>query len=75
MPVFQRRDAGGIVAAIFEPLERVDQCGRDRLTPENADNSAHASGRLLSLIARMLPGRRCSGGDMPHGKSIYVLDL
>ena len=41
LAAFQRRDAGGIVAAIFEPLERIDQLRRDRLAAENADNSAH----------------------------------
>ena len=39
---FQRRDAGGIVAAIFEPLQRIDQLLRDRIAPENADNATHA---------------------------------
>ena len=39
---FQRRDAGGIVAAIFEPLERIDQLLRDGSAPQNADNAAHA---------------------------------
>ena len=29
---FQRRDAGRIVAAIFEPLQRIDQLLRDRPT-------------------------------------------
>src|SRR4029453_9246799 len=47
LPAFQRGDAGGIVASVFEPLERVDQRGRDRLTPEYAHNSAHASDCLL----------------------------
>jgi hypothetical protein len=44
---FQSGDAGGVIAPIFEPLEGVDEPGCDRLTPENADDSAHASGRLL----------------------------
>jgi hypothetical protein len=48
----QGGDAGRVVAAVFEPLERVDERARDRLTSENAHNSAHASGRLLCLIAR-----------------------
>ena len=29
--VLERRDAGGVIAAIFEPLERVDQMAGDRL--------------------------------------------
>jgi hypothetical protein len=46
LPAFQRGDAGGIVASVFEPLKRVDQCARDRLTPENTYNSAHMIGGL-----------------------------
>ena len=38
----QRRDAGGVVAAIFEPLERIHQLLRDRSASQNADNAAHA---------------------------------
>jgi hypothetical protein len=44
LPVFQGREAGGIITAVFEPLERVEQRGGDRLSPENTDDSAHASG-------------------------------
>ena len=50
LPVFQRGDASGIVASVFEPLECVDERGRDRLTPENANNSAHSSDGLLRLV-------------------------
>src|SRR5271168_3609653 len=39
---FQRRNARGIIAAIFEALERVYQLLGDRPAPENADDSAHA---------------------------------
>ena len=39
--VFERRDAGGIVAAVFEPLQRIDDQARDRPRPENPDNSTH----------------------------------
>jgi hypothetical protein len=46
-PAFQSGDAGRVVAPVFETLERVDEPGCDWLTPENAHNSAHASGRLL----------------------------
>ena len=37
----QGGDAGGVVAAIFEALERVDQLLRHRLVSENADDAAH----------------------------------
>ena len=50
-PLFQRCDAGGIIAVVFEPLGCVDQRGRHRLTPENADNSAQASVDLLFWLA------------------------
>ncbi len=39
---FQRGDAGGIVTAIFQAFERIDQQLRDRAASENADNAAHA---------------------------------
>ena len=39
---FQRRNARGIIAAIFEALERIHQLFGDRSAPENADDAAHA---------------------------------
>ena len=39
--VFQGGDAGRVISSVFEPLERVDERARDRLTSENAHNSAH----------------------------------
>ena len=41
LPVLERGDAGGIVAAIFEPLQRIDDQRRDRLAAQNADDAAH----------------------------------
>ena len=35
-------DAGGIVAAIFEPLQRIDDQRRNGRAPDNPDNPAHA---------------------------------
>src|SRR5260370_40531694 len=46
---FQRGDAGGIVAAIFEALERIHNLIRNRTAPENADNAAHADQYLQSV--------------------------
>jgi hypothetical protein len=43
---FQRGDTGGIVTAIFQPLERVHQLLRDRTASQNADNAAHADQNL-----------------------------
>ena len=58
-PCSERRDAGGIIAAVFEALERIDQLRRDRLTAENSDNPAHAvdvplaaTGRRQSIVNR-----------------------
>src|ERR1700751_2073039 len=39
---FQRRDAGGIVTAIFQALERIDQLLGNRPASQNADDPAHA---------------------------------
>src|SRR5581483_3022471 len=51
---FQRRDARGVVAAIFETLQRIDQAARDRFTPENADNTAHEKSPLTrNTLAEM----------------------
>src|ERR1700727_2336080 len=41
LAVLERRHAGGIVAAIFEPLQRIDNRAGDRPGPENPDNSTH----------------------------------
>ena len=50
----QRRDAGGVVAAIFQALERIDELARDRLTPENSNDPAQSG--LYPLAAT---GARC----------------
>jgi hypothetical protein len=47
LSALQRGHAGGVVAPVFEALERIDKQARDRFTPENANNSAHASAGLL----------------------------
>ena len=41
MAVLERGDARGIIAAIFEPPQRIDQPRRDRLQSQDSDNSAH----------------------------------
>jgi hypothetical protein len=43
---FQGRDAGGIVTAVFEALQRIDQLICDRTAPQNSDNAAHAGNYL-----------------------------
>ena len=44
LAVIERGDAGGVVAAVFEALERIDQMAGDRLAPENSDDPAHPFG-------------------------------
>src|SRR5205807_806103 len=41
MPILKRGDAGGIVAAIFQPPQRIHQQRRHRRGSEYADYSAH----------------------------------
>ena len=41
LAVVDRADAGQIIAAIFEPLEPVEQPLSDVRVPDNPDNSAH----------------------------------
>ena len=50
--MLERGDAGGIVAAIFEALERVDKQRRDRLAADDPDNAAHPLGSLLGRLSR-----------------------
>ena len=42
--MIERRDAGGVIAAVFEAFERVDEMGRDRRAPEDSDYAAHPEG-------------------------------
>ncbi len=51
--VVHGRDPGGIVAAIFEPLQRLHEDRRDFMVPEHPDNTAHysASFCFLALVS------------------------
>jgi len=53
-------DAGGVVAAILEPLECIDKQARNRLTPENAYDSATFE-RLPTRSRSNLPRRAYLG--------------
>ena len=57
LAVLERRHAGGIVAAVFEPLQRIDNRARDRPGPENPDNSTH-SGSLAKVLVRIDAARQ-----------------
>ena len=46
--VLERGDARGIIAAVFEALERIDQLRRSCLLADDSDNPAHA-GRTVPL--------------------------
>jgi hypothetical protein len=39
--MLERRDAGAVIAAIFEALQRVDEARRNRLDTDDSDNPAH----------------------------------
>ena len=41
-PALERRNAGGVVAAILQALERIDELARDGLTPENSNDPAQS---------------------------------
>jgi hypothetical protein len=61
-PVLERRDAGGIVAAVFEPLQGVDDRTRNGARPENADDSTHRK----SLLSEIDPAGQALGqGSAP----------
>jgi hypothetical protein len=47
--MIQGRAAGGVIATVFEALERFDQMAGDRLTPDNSDDPAHPCGWPLSF--------------------------
>ena len=53
LPTLQRRDAGAVIAAIFQPLERIDQSRCNRLSPDNPDNTAHLVGSPTCQIWRV----------------------
>ncbi len=38
---FKQRDAGGIIAPVFQPLQRLDQAQRNRLIAQDTDDAAH----------------------------------
>ena len=53
--VLQRRDAGGIVAAVLQPFQRVDEAIRHRLAADDPDDSTHA---MVLVLVRPARGRR-----------------
>ena len=59
MIAFERGDARGILAAIFQPLERIHQLLRDRTAPQNADNAAHAD-QYPQIVEKLSKLRKAS---------------
>src|SRR4051794_15686785 len=49
LPAFQGCNPGGIVSAIFEASERIDEMACDRFATEYADNPAHGGSLLLFI--------------------------
>ena len=41
-PAFQQGDSGRIIAAVFQPLQRLHQAGGRRLIAKDTDNTAHS---------------------------------
>ena len=52
--MLQRGDAGGIVAAVFESLQRLDDPPRDRARAQDADDAAHDAGPRTAAESRAL---------------------
>ena len=48
--ILKCRNAGGVITAIFEPLQRIDQPAYDGFFPQDADNSAHNLPRQQSIL-------------------------
>ncbi len=59
LAILERCDTGGIVAAVFQPLQGVDDQACDGLTPDNPNNSTHAS--MVSLAGREGATPPCEG--------------
>ena len=43
LAVVHRGDAGGVIAAIFQPLQRLDQQGGNLVIAQNTDDAAHSA--------------------------------
>src|SRR3546814_18414432 len=53
--VAQRGDARGVVAAVLQELEAVEQQGRHGRLAQDTDDAAHELGRPLSLVPALVP--------------------
>jgi hypothetical protein len=73
LSAFKRGNAGGIIPPVLKPLERIDKQARDRLAPENAHNSAHASGGLLCRGLKSCPEDDLLAVNAAQGTAIVSL--
>ena len=48
----QRGDAGAVVAAVLEPLQRLEDQRRDLVAAEDGDDAAHQAAAFCALSAR-----------------------
>ena len=56
--VIERGDAGGVVAAVFQALERLDQMAGDRLASDDSDDPAHPGGWPLCSVLALAGNRK-----------------
>ena len=63
MTAFERRHAGGIIAAILEPLERVEKVPGDRLAPQDPDDPAHSAFVPAEPCPDLMPSRRLDAAN------------
>ena len=77
--VFQRGDPGGVIAAVFEALERIDQLAGDRRISQNSDDSAHSASvptpTLVSLCGSLSYERRSRKDTSSYMILVWFLDL
>jgi len=70
-PIDQRRHAGRIVAAIFQPLQPVQQQRRDRPPPDNPNDPAHSLCSVVSDPRPCRPVRNAFGRGASNRRSRY----
>ena len=72
--MIERGDAGGVIAAVFEALERIDQMAGDRLAPDNSDDAAHPSGWPPTLEVLALTGAGNAYGNQNAFRHVTTTD-
>ena len=62
MVAIDDRDPGGIVAAIFQPAQTIEQDGSCFRSTDVSDDATHKLGRKRDTDAHSTQGTRCEGG-------------